>query len=274
MKQGYWIIRTYECGAIGEKTKFFVPGDPARRSAAREKTAERKAAQNEYSAIKNLTRVLNLNFCGGDLLVGLDYDDEGMRKLIAQASDGVGDFAMLDETEKMQMIFDAAKHEASLFLRRVKRELRKNGQDLYAVSVTSDMDGETGETVRVHHHIVCNAEAEAYISAKWSLGGTDKVKLKNQNDYKKLAEYLIRQVRRIPDDKKYVCTKNLERPVPKDRVAISASQMRAPKGAELLYANAYVKGEAQYIRYLLPTEKRKKAKKQLRKRRKGGNQNE
>ena len=53
----------------------------------------------------------------------------------------------------------AADHELQLVIRRVKRELDKAGVSLRYVAVTSDMDGDTGETVRVHHHLVVDRAA-------------------------------------------------------------------------------------------------------------------
>ena len=63
--------------ATWEKNKFFVPGARPTRSQRRLRDAARKQAQNEYSAEKALARLLNANFTEGDLLVGLDYSDEG-----------------------------------------------------------------------------------------------------------------------------------------------------------------------------------------------------
>ena len=33
---GYWVVRTYEAGAVGEKTKFWVPGERPSKSGRRE----------------------------------------------------------------------------------------------------------------------------------------------------------------------------------------------------------------------------------------------
>lgn len=149
---GYWIVRTYEAGNVGEKTKFFVPGARPTRSQRRLRDAARKQAQNEYSAEKALARLLNANFTEGDLLVGLDYSDDGLARLEAWAlRQGL---PMETEEERLDTMRAAAEHELQLMIRRVKRELDKLGLPLRYVAVTSDMDGDTGETVRVHHHLV------------------------------------------------------------------------------------------------------------------------
>ena len=170
--EGYWIVRTYEAGNVGEKTKFFVPGARPTRSQRRLRDAARKQAQNEYSAEKALARLLNANFTEGDLLVGLDYSDDGLARLEAWAlRQGL---PMETEEERLDTMRAAAEHELQLMIRRVKRELDKLGLPLRYVAVTSDMDGDTGETVRVHHHLVVDRAVRDVFVEKWAgLGGVD-----------------------------------------------------------------------------------------------------
>ena len=254
---GYWIVRTYEAGDVGEKTKFFVPGARPTRSKRRLRDAARKQAQNEYSAEKALARLLNANFTEGDLLLGLDYSDEGIARLEAWASSR--GLPMETEEQQMDAMRAAADHELQLVIRRVKRELDKAGVSLRYVAVTSDMDGDTGETVRVHHHLVVDRAARDAFAEKWAgMGGVDWKPLSPQVDYTPLASYLIRQVRRVPDKKKFVSSRNLVRVQPKDRIAMSEAEVRVPKGGVLLFREAYHPGLSQYIRYILPPERRKR----------------
>lgn len=137
----------------------------------------------------------------------------------------------------------AAEHELQLMIRRVKRELDKLGLPLRYVAVISDMDGDTGETVRVHHHLVVDRAVRDVFVEKWAgLGGVDWKPLSPQMDYTPLASYLIRQVRRVPDHKKYISSRNLLRVEPKDRIAMSEAEVRVPKGGVLLFREAYHPG--------------------------------
>ena len=70
---GYWEIRTYECGALGEKTKYWVPGEPPARGRKLGRSSERKQRQNENDAVRRLNREIHANFSAGDLFLGLDY---------------------------------------------------------------------------------------------------------------------------------------------------------------------------------------------------------
>lgn len=244
MRDGYWVIRTYESGSIGEKTKFWVQGDRNRRNSRREKSEIRKQEQNEYAAEKRLARLINANFGAGDLLLGLDYSEAGHLKLEPESE--------TDEAEAMNIIRENAEKQLRLCLRRVKYALEKKGIEFRYIAVTSDMDGDTGESVRVHHHLIVPAEAREVFLEKWTLGGVDWTVMRRQADYLPIAEYLLRQVRRVPDARKYMRSRNLIQPVPKDRVAVTASEIRVPKGAELLQRNAFKPGQSQYVRYILP----------------------
>lgn len=263
MKEGYWVVRTYEAGAVGEKTKFFVQGSrPTGKIRRKDRDAARKAEQNEYSAQKALARLINANFIAGDLLMGLDYSGKGMEKILAWGRAHGLPVDSDDETEQMNAVWEAASHELDNALRRVKRRLEKQGIELKAIYSTSDMDGETGETVRVHHHLVVNSESrEAFVDAweKYGLGGVAWSPLwQDQEDRTPIAEYIVRQVRRIPDAKKYRSTRNLYRPQPKDRIALSDAELRCPAGGKLLFRQEFRAGRPQYIRYALPEKRRKR----------------
>ena len=262
MKEGYWVVRTYEAGNVGEKTKFFVPGTrPTGKIRQKDRDAARKAEQNEYSAQKALARLINANFAAGDLLMGLDYSEEGLKKIIKWGRENGLPVDSEDEAQKRDAIWEAASHELDNALRRVKRRLKKQGSDLKAVYCTSDMDGETEEQVRVHHHMVVNADTqEAFLDAweKCGLGGVSWTPLwDNQQDRTPIAEYFIRQVRRIPDAKKYRSTRNLTRPQPKDRIALSEAELRVPAGGKLLFRQEFKPGRPQYIRYSMPPKRMK-----------------
>ena len=271
MAEGYFVIRTYEAGAVGEKTKFFVPGKRPEKGklSRRQRNAVRKQEQTEYSAQKNLARILNANFSSGDLLMGLDYSDEGLKRLNKWIENQGICLENMPEEEKQNILWEAAAHELDNALRRVKRKLAKQGMELKAVYCTSDMDGDTGELVRVHHHLVVNAGVQDAFQLSWEkygLGGVSWTPLwDNQIDRTPIAEYIIRQVRRIPDAKKFRSTRNLVRPVPKNRIVYTDNELQVPKGGKLIFRQEYenrygvysdLNRKPQYIRYMIPQRKK------------------
>ena len=267
VKEGYWVVRTYEAGDIGEKTKFFVPGKrPDSKLSRRQRNAIRKQEQNEYSALKALRRLIHANFKAGDLLLGLDYSDAGLERIRKWGRENGLAVDSEDESERNNALWEAAAHELEIALRRVNRRLKKRELELKGIYITSDMDGETGEMVRVHHHLIVNAGVQdAFLDAweKYGLGGVSWTPLwENQIDRTKLTEYLLNQVRRIPDAKKYRSTRNLVRPVPKDRIVSTDNELQVPKGGKLIFRQEYQNDlrdredyrnrRPQYIRYITP----------------------
>lgn len=255
-KDGYWVIRTYKAGSVGEKTKFWVPGKrPDKKLTRKQRAAIKKQEQNEYSAVKRLARILNKYFSGGDLLLGIDYAQKGIDKLEAWIRKQGKDIQSLDPEEMMAAMWEAADHELVNCLRRAKRRAKEAGVEIRAAFVTSDMDGQTGESVRVHHHLVINKEAKEYFVQAWGeLGGVSWSAMWDyQDDRTDVAEYMLRQVRRIPDAKKFRTTRNLVPPVPKDRIVHSEAELQVPRGGTLLFRREFAKsGQPQYIRYVLP----------------------
>ena len=268
MKKGYFVIRTYEAGDVGEKTKFFVPGKRPENGklSRRQKNAVKKQEQNEYSSQKALARLINANFRAGDLFLGLDYSEEGLEKILSWGREHDLPVDSDDEEEKQNAIWEAAAHELDIALRRVKPRLKKQGMELKAIYCTSDMEGNTGELKRVHHHLITQAgTAEAFVSAweKKGLGTVSWTPLwEKQIDRTPIAEYIIRQVRRIPDAKKFRSSRNLVRPAPKNRIVDTDSELLVPRGGKLIFRQEYQSGKAdqqeichyqpQYIRYITP----------------------
>ena len=166
---------------------------------------------------------------------------------------------------------EAADRELVNCLRRVKRMLEKDGIELYYIAITSDMDGDTGEQVRVHHHLLVPMGTEQAFVEKWEKlgwGGVSWTPLwANQTDRTPIAEYLLRQVRRVPDANKYKSSRNLIRPKARVRAVPTGSLLRAPRGCTLLHINEYKPGQAQYMAYLLPEAEIAAAEEQKRRRR-------
>lgn len=245
-RSGVWITRTIRSGRVGEKIKYFLPDDPGRSAPGAAPTRdqrrrlERAEKKAEGSSLRQLARILNANWPAGSggVLLGLDYDDRRLRRVRDRAADP-GD---------LDAVREAAEHELRLALRRVKRRI---GEIRY-VAVTSDMDGDTGEAVRVHHHLIVDAGAVDAFREAWGAASVHADPLNDrQEDYTPVAAYLLRQVRRIPDAKKYTPSRNLKRPAPRDRIAQGPAQLRVPSGDRLVESRTDRGGRVQYLRYII-----------------------
>lgn len=246
--------RIYRCkNGVTERTRYMV-GDNARpRGKRKGGTSPRKQEQNFNSAVRKLARLLNCNCTAQhSLLVTLRFSEAGLGKLRAAAG---------EDPDKLR---DAAEHQAMLWLRRLRRK-DKSVIPFYAVAA-SDMDGETGETKRIHVHICMETDGSLSwdaLRAGWALGTTDIRSLRDQDDYTPIASYMLRQVRHVPDRKKYKISRGAIQPTTEEKEIILCTKMRAPAGAHVL-EERYIEGEAgAYLRYVPKKRKQKRGGRKL-----------
>ena len=249
---GYWAIVTTEAGAIGEKIKYWIPGEVPPRSERKKKSDLRKQRQNENNANRRVARIIHANFpWGSGMLLLLDYSPEGIRKLTGGAEYDAQDESRWDD------ILCAGRKELGNYIRRCRRACKKAGVPLRYLAFTSDLrwDGRAQEYVhtRIHHHLIVNPEAVELCKRCWRLGHAGERRMKRTADHTDLACYLMDQCRRIDESKKYVPSRNLAKPLERTpRVSCSSREVQPPKGAILLYRSPFEVGRPQYIRYILP----------------------
>ena len=149
-----------------------------------------------------------------------------------------------------QKIRELAEHQCKLWLRRIAR---KAGGKLKYLGVSSDMDGQTGELVRAHCHVVLDAPGVSWDALReaWHLGWIDIRQLRKQRDYTPVAVYLMRQVQRVPDKKKYFVSRGMEQPEVLERIVPYEGEIRVQPGATVLERSEYNPDNvSQYVRYL------------------------
>ena len=241
-----YMERIFQSGAVFEKSFFRVGANARPRKGRSKDSTPRKQDANERDCVKRAARILNCNFGHGDILLSLKFDDKHLQMI-------------KDKAEDANDLRREAEHAVDLFLRRLKRQYKSEHKTF---TVVSDMDGETGEYVRPHAHIVITGEEfeltdkELYINGKkvkgiWKNGSVDWQPLKHQDDYTPMAEYLLRQVRRLPDAKKYKTSRNMAKPrLVSERLVYKSRPISVPKGAKIQYMSEYRPGEAQYVRYI------------------------
>lgn len=229
--------RKYICkNGVVEVTQFCVGDNQGGdRKWRRAKSQEDKRDENARQAIRVAARILNCNFGPEDVLVTLTYDDAACGKL----------FAGMDQDQ----ILDKAKRILSGKLEQVRKLLQ--GESGKNMSVTADIDGETGEAVRVHHHVVITRAAGELLRKKWNHGIAHEESLYRQDDYTPLAAYLLEQVRHRPGRKKYCCSRNMEKPLVEEQVLRDTpdNEIKVQPGARVI-DRFYKAGEiSQYVRY-------------------------
>jgi hypothetical protein len=251
MKRGKqkYVLRTYVAGRVVEKIKFKLDepnGKTVVRRSAKER-AKRITTEHDRGQLSKVARLMNNNFHSGDFMVGLDYSGAELAKLQKQANKYLSD--EIDEEHALAL---AARKDLRNYLDRCRRAFIKTDKAFLYLAVTSDMDGDTGEIVRVHHHLVINRAALKICKAKWR-GGFDYQPIEAWNSgLRDIAAYFLKQVRHFTNEKAYIPSRTLIIPRPEDSIVYTAAAPRPPKDAFVEHVAAYRPGHVQYLRYIIP----------------------
>lgn len=241
--EGLYMVTKIISGAVVERRKSRITRQPAKRGGRiRGNSGEKKIVGNREYAKLSLARVLNCNFAAGDVWLTAKFDPEGL--------------------ERIGGTFEGAKAAGKRFIDRIVYRLRKQGLVTRWVLAPSQIDGETGELVRPHVHIIISGDAfalrnkrlylgEELVDDIWGLGCVDVQFLRHQQDYKPLADYIVNQSRGVPDEKKWTCSRNMKKPVIRREIVASGAQLRVPPGALELPGTRYDPEKGQnFVRYI------------------------
>lgn len=197
------IRETCISGAVIDRTvKASFPHGGCRRPKSKP-TSDAVKKNNDRLAAKQLTRLINANFYPGDLHTTLTYAEV--------------------------VNVDEAKHQLDLWLRRMRREFKKQGKEFYYIAVTEY------EHHRIHHHIVMNYIDLHIISAQWNNGRVRCTTLDQSRNYRALAEYLIKETQKTSREpgnstkRRWKSSRNLKRPVVKREWVSVRELWRDPK---------------------------------------------
>ena len=237
------ITKITSRSGVVERRKTYVGRRPSRRGARiKGNSSEKKQENNRQQAILALTRTLNCNYAKGDGYLTLSFSDEGL--------------------ERCGGTLDGAKKAARKFVDRVAYRMKKHGNVLKWVIVPSEMDGETGELVRIHVHIIISGHGlrmedgvfwlyDEKLDDIWGLGCADVQLLRRQKDYYPLARYLILQARGGEDEKKYSVSRNMVKPKVEHFYTWSPAPLRVPAGASPLPGTRYdPEANVNFVRYI------------------------
>ena len=232
-------------GDVIERRKSYITRRPGKRGTRqRGNSSERKIAGNRQFAILDLARKLNCNFRRGDVWLTCKFDAAGLARC-------GGDF-------------EGARRAGRNFVDRLGRRLKKHGVEVRWVLAASEIDGETGELVRPHVHLILRGEGFAFsdgaltlfgesVDAIWGQGSVDVQFLRAQKDFYPLAKYIIDQARGVADEKKYTCSRNLKKPIVERHVVLSGAPLRIPAGGVALPGTRIDLEKGQnVVRYLRP----------------------
>ena len=242
-REGLYMITKIVSGNVVERRKCKITRRPAKRGGRiRGNSSEKKVVGNKEYAKLQMARAINCNMVPGDLMLTAKFDPEGL--------------------EAIGGTYEGAKKAGRKFIDRLTYRIRKMGMVCKWFLVPSEIDGETGQIVRPHVHIIISGAAftmrerklclgEEPVDSIWGLGNVDVQFLRHQDDYYPLAAYLVNQSRGVPDEKKWSCSRNMEKPKVTREIVTSGGQLRIPAGATELPGTRYDPENGQnFVRYI------------------------
>lgn len=249
-KEIQWFVREYICAnGVCEKTKFplRVEGERSARSGSDFRRRLRKAEKNVTQAKHEAARTANNNFFAGvDVLLTCTLSDEGLDLLVARAG-----------TDDPDALLLRLRTELGNWMKRARRKLRAAGIEAKYMAFPADLDGKKLTPVRPHLHLLVNREAAEILAETWGLGyaGSRTLYSAHQGDLTDLVEYLMAQTRTVGTEKRYIPSRNLDKPqASRPRFARNPdAELRVPKGCSLIWKSEQRAGRPQKIRYYRPT---------------------
>lgn len=206
------------------------------------RTSLKKILANEREAVKNLARILNCNFQAGDLWVTLTYPDDSLP----------------ESREDARARFEK-------FLRKLRKVFReKTGESLRYVVTTSDKGSFSGESARIHHHLVMDAVAYETIISMWPAEDVSYRRMDGRGDYTGIARYMVSNAGAADGKKRWSTSKGLKKPVYTEPVPVdSGERIRIPRGTAVKAKEEYIDEEtgmrSAYVRYTRPAPQAAKA---------------
>lgn len=179
------------------------------RSEKEKPTAEEMEKVNQKNAEAKLRRLINANFGYGDYHLVLTYKKE-LRPTPAEAKDRI-----------------------TKFLRVMRREYKKQGEQLKYIVVTEY------KNKAIHHHLIINGidlNINKLLRQCWEYGTPHITPLDDTGQYKELAAYFIKETSKTFKEndggakQRYSCSRNLTKPIKKTTLIKKAEKwLEEPK---------------------------------------------
>lgn len=162
---------------------------------------KKQIMRNLRASRRNCARLINENFAGDGIWVGLDYNEGRLPK-----------------------DYDAAIHELVKFLRRLRARRKRLGlPELKYIAITESLG------TRVHHHVVVNRIGYEELKKLWTLGRVSYSEMDAYADYISIANYITKE-KRGKYKKKWMQSKNLRQAAVTIDLAKKAGVVRIPRG--------------------------------------------
>lgn len=243
-------IRTREAGLLVEQVQYphvsRSDTDRARRE-KKKKTSEVMQRHNDRSSTKKMELMLAANYKPGDIIGTMTYDD-----------------AHLPQDRK------EAELRFRYFRQKAKKAYAKKGVDPVIFWSTEHVHGEG----RWHHHFIITGTGDDYdiLRAAWIYGDIEDYKplrVDAEKNYTTLANYYTKERREKLGLRAWSYTRNARKPMETTEVVDAGTKLEAPKGVTVIesYTIENELGCWTYLKYLLPTARKRRVRARRRRRR-------
>jgi len=225
----YWKEKIVESGDVIEDILYLHSTDRTQ--------ADEKYLENLNRRIRDLTRLLNCNFTERDYLVTLTYSRHGYAKLRADKPPKV---------PATTYVYKQAKKELSKLLELCRYRCATEGVAFQCIYVTANMNPDTKNRARIHHHLVVSHDAMEILKSLWKHGHVLVEHVYDEVDHDFLARYLMNQVPYEKGRNNFGRTLNLKKPIVTERVPWNPNKvLEPPENATV------IKQGRNYLRYTL-----------------------
>ncbi len=185
----------YECYPVWNtsKSKRLPKTNPSKKA---------QHALNNKNIIKHVIRIINNNFKKGDTWATFTFDNK-----------------------HLPITYEEAKKIVTNYIRRLKRALKKSGQDNLKYIYVIEFDNlPSKKKVRMNVHMVLNTSDRDLVENKWTAGARTHTRRMqpDESGFEGMARYIMKDPK---GKKKYTPSRNLKKP----RVTVSDSKMTKKK---------------------------------------------
>ena len=196
------VDTTIKAGNVLEIMQFrYHPIESTERNKKLKASDQKQIMRNLRASRRHCARLINQNFAGDGIWVGLDYSDENL-----PADD------------------EAAMHELVKFLRRLRARRKRLGMTPLKYIANIESLG-----TRVHHHVILNRIEYTELKKLWTLGRVSYAEMDAYSDYISIANYITKE-KKGKHKKKWIQSKNLLPPVITIDAAKRAGVVKIPRG--------------------------------------------
>lgn len=204
-------VKTIKSGNMLEVEAFPLHKKPqGNRKKKKHTSRESQQRLNDKNTIKHVKRITHANFTEKDMWATWTYSDD-----------------------RLPADHEQAKRDMQNFIRRLKRWLKRNGQEDFELKYiyVTEFDDEGEKKTRVHHHMIMNFPDRDIAEELWNGGGRVQTRRLQPDDHglEGLVRYILKDKKNRPT-KRYTISRNMKQP----KITVADTKMTRKRSERLV----------------------------------------